>query len=85
VKGGYFGNVGVAGLDGDGHAYNFSTPDPVTGMAQPPHPEGQHEMRLQGGYAWRTVAEATGTPASVIEQIGSPSISDVQPLRFMLA
>ncbi len=84
VKGGYFGNVGVAGPDGDGHAYNFSTPDPVTGLPQPLHPEAEHDKRLKGGYSWRTVAEATGTPASVIDQIGSPAISDVQPLRFML-
>ena len=57
---------------------------PVTGVAQPMHVEGEHDKRLKGGYAWRTVAAATGMPASVIEQIGSPAISEVQPLQFML-
>jgi hypothetical protein len=84
VKGGYFGDVGVAGLDGDGHAYQFATPDPTTGVTQPFHPENQHDMRLKGGYSWRTVAEAIHTPPSVLTQIGSPSINEVQPLRFML-
>jgi len=85
VKGGYFGDVGVAGADGDGHAYHFSTPDPITGIAQPVHQEDRHDLRLKGGYSWRTVAEAIGAPASVLTQIGSPSIDAVQPLRFMLA
>lgn len=84
VRGGYFGDVGVAGLDGDGHAYQFSTPDPTTGAAQPMHPEAMHEQRLKGGFAWRTVAEAIQTPASVLTQIGSPKITEALPLRFML-
>ncbi len=84
VKGGYFGDVGIAGADGDGHAYQFSTPDPVTGAATPVHPEVQHDKRLKGGYAWRTVAEAIHTPPSVLTQIGSPKITEVQPLQFML-
>jgi len=49
------------------------------------HAEAEHEKRLKGGYSWRTVAAATGMPASVIEQIGSPAISGVQPLSFMLS
>jgi hypothetical protein len=85
VKGGYFGDVGIAGPDGDGHAYQFSTPDPTTGIAQPMHPEAMHEQRLKGGHAWRTVAEAIHTPASVITQIGSAKIADVKPLSFMLS
>lgn len=85
VKGGYFGDVGIAGPDGDGHAYQFSTPDPTTGMAQPMHPEAMHAQRLKGGYTWRTVAEAIHTPASVMTQIGSAKLAEVKPLSFMLA
>jgi hypothetical protein len=85
VKGGYFGDVGVSGMDGNGHKYSFSTPDPITGAPTPAHEEAEHIKRLAGGYSWRTVAEAFGTPASVLQQIASPKISDVQPLRFLLA
>ena len=84
VKGGYFGDVGIAGADGDGHAYQFSTPDPATGIAQPMHAEPMHDQRLKGGHSWRTVAEAIHTPASILSQIGSAKINGVEPLRFML-
>lgn len=83
VKGGYFGNVAVTGPDGDGHKYGFSTPDPITGAAQPIHEEQAHAQRLPGGFAWRTVAAAINTPASVLEQISSPKIANA-PLGFLL-
>jgi arylsulfatase A-like enzyme len=31
IQGGYYGDVGIAGDDGDGHVYSYSAPDPATG------------------------------------------------------
>lgn len=82
INGGYFGDVTVAGNDGNGHSYGFRAPDPVTGQPLDAHQD--NSGRLAGGHAWRTVAAAMGTPASVLSRFSSPRITGTAPLPFVL-
>lgn len=80
VRGGYFGDVGVAGDNGDGHNYNYRVPDPVTG--NPTAPVTDNSNRLNGAYAWRTVMKALEMPDEIAGQY--PDVAGYQPLGFML-
>ncbi|MCA9707907.1 MAG: DUF1501 domain-containing protein [Myxococcales bacterium] len=80
VRGGYFGDVGVAGSSGDGHSYHYRVPDPVTGAPQAAVTD--NSGRLSGAYAWRTVMKALQIPDAVVGQY--PDVAGVQPLGFML-
>ncbi len=80
VSGGYYGDVGVAGNSGDGHSYNYSVPDPVSGNPQAPVTDNSN--RLNGAYAWRTVMKALQVPDEVAGQY--PDVAGVNPLGFML-
>lgn len=80
VKGGYFGDVGVAGDTGDGHVYSYRVPDPVTGA--PTAPVTDNSNRLNGAYAWRTVMKALEIPDEIVGQY--PDVAGVSPLPFML-
>jgi hypothetical protein len=80
VKGGYYGDVGVAGNTGNGHTYSYRAPDPVTGA--PTAPVTDNSGRLNGGYAWRTVMKALELPDDLVSQY--PDVAGYQPLRFML-
>ena len=79
VKGGYYGDVGVEGLLGNGHAYNYRLPDPATGQLAPPIISND---RLNGAHAWRTVMKALEVPDTTVQQY--PDVADYQPLDFML-
>ncbi len=79
VRGGYYGDVGVAGPDGDGHRYDYHVPDPQTGVLRPPVTNND---RLEGAYAWRTVMKALGTPDSTLEAY--PDVAGFHALDFML-
>ncbi|MCH9687004.1 MAG: DUF1501 domain-containing protein [Deltaproteobacteria bacterium] len=80
IRGGYYGDVGVAGDMGNGHEYNYSVPDPVTGAPQAP--VTGNEGRLSGAYAWRTVMKALQVPDDLAAQY--PDVLGSQPLNFML-
>ncbi len=81
VKGGYFGDVGVAGDTGGGHTYSYRVPDPVTGAPRPPVTDNSN--RLNGAYAWRTVMKALEIPDSEANKY--PDVAGVAPLSFMLS
>jgi len=78
VKGGYYGDVGVAGPLGDGHAYNYRLPDPVSGALASPIVGNE---RLNGAHAWQTVMKALEVPHS---DLAYPDVAGYQPLDFML-
>ncbi len=80
VRGGYYGDVGVAGNSGNGHSYNYRVPDPVTGTPQAAVTDNSN--RLNGAYAWRTVMKALEVPDEVVNQY--PDVAGYQPLPFML-
>jgi hypothetical protein len=60
INGGYYGDVGVAGDDGDGHIYSYSAPDPDTGA--PLGAVTDNSNRLASAHVWRTVIKALGIP-----------------------
>lgn len=80
IQGGYYGDVGVAGDDGDGHVYSYSSPDPATGA--PLGPTTDNSGRLPGAFVWRTVMKALGIPD---ELAGSfPDVQGAAPMNWML-
>jgi len=79
VNPGYYGDVGIAGPSGDGHQYNYSLPDPVTGALQAPVTDN---TRLNGAYSWRTVMKALEIPDDLAGSY--PDTADFHPLNFML-
>jgi len=80
IRGGYYGDVGVAGDTGNGHTYSYRVPDPATGV--PMAPVTDNSNRLNGAYAWKTVMKALEIPDDVVDQY--PDVAGVQPLPFML-
>ncbi len=80
IRGGYFGDVRVAGDESDGHLYSFHAPDPVTGAPGPGYTN--NDGRLAGSRVWRTVAKAMGVPDGVANQFSD--VSNVSPLPFLL-
>lgn len=81
IQGGYFGDVGIAGLKRDGHEYSYHRPDTETGM---PHPTGttRNDLRTPGRDIWRTVMEAARVPPSVFANL--PDVMGAKTLSFML-
>jgi hypothetical protein len=80
VKGGYYGDVQVAGNTGTGHTWNYISPDQSGAPTVPVG--GDNSGRLNGARTWRTVMKALGVDAEVISQF--PDVASVQPLDFML-
>jgi len=81
IRGGYYGDVGIAGPKRDGHEYSYHRPDPMTGV---PHATGttKNDMRTPGRDIWRTVMHALSIPESVYE--GLPDVQGAKILDFML-
>ena len=80
VQGGYYGDVSVAGPDGDGHRYAYHMPDIRTGV--PGAGITDDSGRVPGSVAWRTVMRALGVPDGVCDAF--PDTAGIQPMRFML-
>lgn len=81
IRGGYYGDVGIAGDDGDGHVYSYSAPRVDNGQPMAAVTDGSG--RLPGKYIWRTVAKALGIPDSEAGQF--PDAADAAPLSWLLA
>ncbi len=81
IRGGYYGDVGIAGDDGDGHVYSYSAPRIDNGQPMAAVTDGSG--RLAGKYIWRTVAKALGIPDSEASQF--PDVADAAPLSWLLA
>ncbi len=80
IQGGYFGDVGIAGDDGDGNLYTYSAPNPDTGA--PLGPVMDNSGRLAGAHVWRTVMKALGIPDSLATSF--PDTPNHKPLDWML-
>jgi hypothetical protein len=79
IKGGYYGDVGIAGDDGDGHVYSYSAPDVGTGA--PMAASTSNDGRMAGKYIWRTVAKALEIPD---EECQFPDVADAGALSWLL-
>jgi hypothetical protein len=83
IRGGYYGDIEIAGDDGNGHRYGFRAPDPVTGMPGELVTDwGARDKRTSSAAAWQTVAEALSIPRELRDQF--EEVAGVEPLRFML-
>lgn len=60
IKGGYYGDIQVAGDDGDGHRYRYHAPDDDTGAPRPGVTD--NSSRVSSARLWRTVMKAAGVP-----------------------
>jgi hypothetical protein len=80
VRGGYYGDVTVAGDDGDGHRYGFRAPDPTTGAPGPVRTD--NSGRLSAAAVYRTVARALRIPDAYVAKF--PAVANAQPLPFLL-
>ena len=80
IRGGYYGDVSVAGDDGDGHRYAYHAPDLDTGAPRPGVTDDSG--RVPGATSWRTVMAALGIPDGVAASF--PDVADAGPMRFML-
>lgn len=81
VQGGYYGDVRVAGDDGDGHRYSYHMPDLITGMPISNGTTGK-DKRVSGAHIWRTVMKALQVPDALAGQF--PDVQSAHALDFML-
>jgi hypothetical protein len=81
IRGGYYGDVRVAGDDGDGHVYSYHMPDLATGIAINDGSTG-NDKRVPGAHVWRTVMKALQIPDAVAAQF--PDVAGAHPLAWML-
>jgi hypothetical protein len=83
IRGGYYGDIRVAGPDGDGHEFSYHAPDVQTGD---PRTNGavhkERGNRLAGKHVWRTAARALGIPDGFASQF--PDVQDGKVLDWML-
>jgi hypothetical protein len=80
IKGGYYGDVGVAGDQGDGHVYSFSMPDIATGAPLPGVTD--NSQRMPGAPVWKTVMKALQIPDEVADSF--PDVAGAPHLPWML-
>ena len=80
IKGGYYGDVGVAGDQGDGHSYYYSAPDVATGNPLPGVTD--NSQRIPSATVWRTVMKALGLPDDVAGQF--PAVAGAPHLPWLL-
>jgi hypothetical protein len=80
IKGGYYGDVGVDGPEGNGHRYYYRSPDPATGEPTPKVTDSSG--RLSGAHVWKTVTKAIGIPDDVTDQF--PDVQGVPHLPWLL-
>jgi hypothetical protein len=80
IRGGYYGDVGVAGPDGDGHRYSYAAPRIEDGT--PGSFVTDNSQRLQGKHVWRTVARALGIDDGLAGSF--PDAADGRVLDWLL-
>ncbi|MEZ4460822.1 MAG: hypothetical protein R3E66_14040 [bacterium] len=80
IEGGYYGDISVAGDNGDGHTYRYHVPDASTGALGAAVTD--NSSRLPGATIWRTVNKALGIPVDVYGQF--PDVAGHPELNFML-
>jgi len=80
VRGGYFGDVRVAGNTGDGHTYSYHPPDMTTGA--PGQGFTDNSGRIPGAAVWRTVMKLAGVPDDLAS--GFPAVASAPTLPFVM-
>lgn len=80
IRGGYYGDISVAGNTGDGHNYAYHIPDPVTGA--PLEGRTGTDGRLSSAAVWRTVMKAAGVPDGLCASFSE--VAGARPLDFLL-
>lgn len=76
IRGGYWGDIRVAGNSGSGHDYSYHGPDLTTGMPT------ASESRLPSNRVWRTVMKALKVPDALCAQF--PDVAGASALPFLL-
>ncbi|UJR86148.1 DUF1501 domain-containing protein [Sandaracinus amylolyticus] len=81
IRGGYYGDVRVAGADGDGHRYSYHMPDGASGAAIA---EGTlvNDRRMTGAPVWRTIARALDVPDDAVMRF--PDVASARACQWML-
>src|SRR5690606_32894074 len=80
IRGGYFGDIRVAGDAGAGHDYSYHAPDLVTGAPGPG--SGNNGGRVAGRHVWRTIMRALEIPDALCDRF--PDVAGAAPMRFAL-
>lgn len=80
VRGGYYGDVRVAGNTGSGHTWSYWSPDEAGNPTI--QVGGDNSGRLNGARTWRTLMKALRIPDDVIAPF--PDVAGASPLSFML-
>lgn len=79
IRGGYFGDVRVAGNVGSGHEFDYHAPDLTTGA--PAAGFRSNDGRVAGKHVWRTIMRALGMPESLLSRFPDAAAG---PLPFLL-
>lgn len=80
IRGGYYGDIGVDGADGDGHRYKYAPPNIADGSRGAF--STSNSGRLEGKHVWRTVARALAIDDGLAGSF--PDVADAQVLDWLL-
>ena len=80
IRGGYYGDLGVDGLDGDGHRYKYAAPNVADGSRGTFVTD--NSARLEGKHVWRTVMSALGVDDGLASSF--PDVADAQVMSWLL-
>jgi hypothetical protein len=80
IRGGYYGDVGVDGLEDDGHRYKYAAPNVADGTRGAFVTE--NDARLEGMHVWRTVMSALGVDDGLASSF--PDVADAQVMGWLL-
>lgn len=81
IRGGYYGDIRVAGDSGDGHEYSYHRPDGGTGVAIAGGTTG-NDQRVEAAPLWRTIAQALRVPSDALSAF--PDVADARPFDWLL-
>lgn len=83
IRGGYYGDVRVAGNYQDGHSFTYHAPLLDTGL---PNPMGGRDLdgryRVSNASAYRTITTALGIPDALVDRF--PDARGASPMRFLI-
>lgn len=83
IKGGYFGDIRLAGTLGNGHSYSYHMPDLMTGAPIANGAvNGDNSKRVPGAAIWKSIAKAFKAPDAMANQFAA--VANTAPLPFVL-
>ena len=80
IRGGYFGDIRVAGNAGVGHEFSYHAPDLVSGAPGPG--ATNNNGRIAGKHVYKTIMRALGVPDPLTNRF--PDVNGAAPLSFVL-